>query len=144
MLAFERCNFCLAGPGDMYVELRPNQHNSRYGSLPEGKVKAFRCFITSRKQTKILCIFAFPLGYEFQFVARTSAFMPMATWLIFSAFYSWTLLDFVVPHPLSKTLVCFLARPVGAGVCLRGHDSPPSSKTLTRKVQLASWLRTGL
>lgn len=43
-----------------------------------------------------------------------------------------------------ETLVYFLKRPIGAGVCLRSHDSAPSSKTLIQRAQLASWLRTGI
>lgn len=52
------------------------------------------------------------------------------------------LLDSVVPDPLPKTLLCFLEKPVEAGMCLRGLDSPPSSKIFTRKSQLVSRLRT--
>lgn len=77
------------------------------------------------------------LGYQFHFVAGTPvAFIAMTVGLNFSAFYSWILPDFVASHPLPKTLVYSLKRLIGAGVCLRGHDSSLSSKALMGKL---SW-----
>lgn len=147
---------CLAGPGDMCVEPSPSgsQISKTSGiNLPGGKwMPSDVSPLLENRQKSYLCIFAFStrlLILLFFFFASFAFFFffwlrqpscPQQLDLTFQLFINEFCLILWCLIPLPKTLLCFLEKPVEAGMCLRGLDSPPSSKIFTRKSQLVSRL----
>lgn len=122
---------------------RPSQPSTRHEALPEGSVNALWCFVTSGRQTETLCTFALSTGLWISFFFLPELQQPLCPWqldLIFQLFINefslilWCLIPFQRHEFVFSREAC---------VCLRGHDSPPFPKLLTREAQMASWLRTG-
>lgn len=126
-------------PGDMCLELSSFGGHVSTVLKERGKWIHFDVSLLLGNKPKSYAYLPFSRGCEFHFSARTSApFMSMTVSLIFSTFYSWILLDLVMPQSLPKNSDVFSwDRPATAGVCPRDPNSPPSLKVLTRKVHLA-------